>query len=190
MEYFNIRSEANYPIVKLGIQLKKENQPKIVELFAKLLNKNEKWFKFDFDTYYHSRINLDKLIVKINKRHKIEFREATINILTQLGCSDFKLEEEKFNQYYICNTPFGERKIEILKFSVDADVDGIFHDFTVGIRLTGRKEATVLDFKENAGGLENIIEEDYTKHFQMIHFEIYKILPLLSNLEIKIVNGR
>lgn len=190
MIYFNSRREENYPVIKLGIRLNFENRDKVKEIFANLLGKNKRWFRMDLDSPYRRLFTIDSMISKINRRHRKEFREITMNILINLGCSEFVLEKGEFAEYFICKTPFGERKIEILKFAVDADRDNIFDDYTVGVRFTGYKIPSVLDFKSVSGGVENIICEDYTKHFPMFKEFLEKITPLFSNLEIGIMNGR
>lgn len=190
MNYFNSRREENYPVIKLGIKLNIENRDKVRELFAILLGKNKRWFRMDLDSPYRRLFTIDAMVAKINRRNRKTFREITMNILTKLGCTDFVLEKGEFAEHFICNTPFGERKIEILKFAVDADVDGTFDDYTVGVRLTGYKVPSVLDYKGVSGGVENIICEDYTKHFVMLKEQLEKVTPLFSTLEVSIMNGR
>lgn len=190
MIYFNDRREQNYPVIKLGISLNYENREKVKGLFANLLGKSERWFRMDFDSYGKKERNLDKMIVKINRRYRKEFREITMRILTELGCSEFVLIRGEFVEYFKCKTPFGEREIEILRFSVDADYNGNFEAFTVGVRFSGYDKPSVLDFKSVSGGVENIICEDYTKHFPMFKSELEKVTPLFSNLEVGIMNGR
>ena len=190
MIYFNLKREENYPVIKLGISFHYENRQIIINLFLELLNKSKFFFKMDFDSYYHRRIKLDDLVIKTNKKHKKKFRIATENILKSLGCTDLVLEKGQYVDYFICDTPFGKRKIEMLRLSVDFDRDGLFEDYTVGVNFTGYKYPTILDFKGTTGGVENIFCEDYTKHFPMFKEEIQKISSVLASFEVGIMNGR
>jgi len=190
MIYFNARREENYPVIKYGITLQPDNREKVRLLFATLLNKNRKWFRMDLDSYYRRLLVVDKYSNKVNQRYKKEFREITKEFLVSQGCVDFTLNKGDYGDSFTCTTSFGVRTINVIRMVVDADIDNAFSYYTIGIRLTGYKRPSVLDYKSVSGGVESIICEDYTKHFAFFKEKLVEISPIFSTLEFGIMNGK
>jgi hypothetical protein len=168
----------NCEVVKFGIQLKTKNREAIINMFRKLLN--DRFLRIDYDFGYRRGFQLDKLIYKINKRYKKEFREATFRILTNLGCTNLKLEENKHNKYndiFICDTPFGPRRIFVLGFGFDGGYQEKYELAVIGFRLIETKCCSVLNFRTDEGGLHSVNEEDFTKHYDMIEKELLVVSP-------------
>ena len=71
MERRGISSPKECQILKFGIMIKKENREIVKNLFSKILN--NRFLKLDFDYNYRFGMQIDKLLMKVNKRYKKEF---------------------------------------------------------------------------------------------------------------------
>lgn len=173
MERRGISVPKECQILKFGMMLKRENREKSINIFSKLLNK--RFLKLDFDYNYRFGIQLDNLILKVNKRYKNEFLKATIRILENLECSNFIVTDSKFYSIVSCITPFGERKIFSLYFGYDNGYQHAYENSVIGFRLVEATKCGVLNFKDENGGLSAVIGEDFTKHYDLVKHEILKI---------------
>lgn len=188
MRYNGQYNAINHPLIKLSIVLSPSNRTKIEGMFRALLKK--RFLKLVNSSYIKQASQMDELIVSVNRRWRKEFEQATINILTEMGCSDFVIERSKYSTLVACETPFGPRRIECLSFGFDGSMERVWESATIGIRLIGFNFPSVLDFKGTKGGLENVISDDYVEHYELIKKELYAISKEFEILEIKFVDGR
>ena len=183
----------NHTLIKLFIKLNPENKSKIEGMFRNILK--DKFMRLDLFSYGLRRTKMDKLITKMNRRLRGELVEATINILKELGCTNFKPHVSTKLQAYLwapaslitCDTPHGERTVKCLHFSFTSAVNRVFEDSTIGVDLVGSKYPSVLDFKGESGGIESIISDDYAKYYYLIQRELYAISEEFKILELGFV---
>jgi hypothetical protein len=180
MKYDYSSVNAQYPV--LGMKLKTDIDKEKVKKFYKVMLK-KRFLNVDLHSYYYCRVQTDKFIQKINRRHRRELLDISMKILETLGCSNFKVEIGTCEYHMIkCDTPFGERSIRALRFSYLVPSPAPFDSGPIGILMMGVKCAGLLNFKEENGSLLGVIEEDYTKHYAAIKPLIFAAFPILEEL--------
>lgn len=126
---------------------------------------------------------IDESLEEINTFFYDKFKQATINILNNLGCT-YKTTSK--TGHLVVTTKFGLREISVLSLGVNCVENSDRDDQIVGFSITSRYFPSVLDFSSQHGGIEEVIEEDFTKFYPIIREEIEKIHPVFKEFKFSI----
>ena len=171
---------SQYPV--LGLEMKSDSEKENIKKFYRVLLKN-RFIRVELHKYYYARAQTGDLLNKLNRRHRSTLIKISLEILESLGCSNFEVQKGDFGFHQIhCDTSFGRRSIRALRFCYMAPFQSSFDDAMIWIPLISSKFPGILNFKNEKGDLQAIIEEDFTKHYGLIKDKVFDNFPILSEL--------